>query len=78
MVLASLLTVAMILYNNHVLPESNHRLLNLLIDYLFVRRFGLIAAGLGTFAAYFPPSAALRAASAGAPASVLLSKCPFV
>lgn len=31
-VLASLLTVGMIVYNNHVLPETNHRLLNLLID----------------------------------------------
>jgi lipopolysaccharide export system permease protein len=31
-ILGSLLTVGMILYNNHVLPESNHRLLNLLID----------------------------------------------
>ncbi len=31
-VLASLLTYGMILYNNHVLPESNHKLLNLLID----------------------------------------------
>lgn len=31
-VLASLLTFGMILYNNHVLPESNHKLLNLLID----------------------------------------------
>jgi lipopolysaccharide export system permease protein len=31
-VMASLLTVGMILYNNHVLPESNHKLLNLLID----------------------------------------------
>jgi len=30
--LAALLTVGMILYNNHVLPESNHKLLNLLID----------------------------------------------
>jgi lipopolysaccharide export system permease protein len=30
--LATLLTVGMILYNNHVLPETNHRLLNLLID----------------------------------------------
>jgi lipopolysaccharide export system permease protein len=29
---AVLLTVALVLYNNHVLPESNHRLLNLLID----------------------------------------------
>ncbi len=32
LVLASLLTCGMIFYNNHVLPESNHRLLNLLID----------------------------------------------
>ncbi len=31
-VFAALLTVGMIYYNNHVLPESNHRLLNLLID----------------------------------------------
>ncbi|MDH3215223.1 MAG: LptF/LptG family permease [Candidatus Krumholzibacteria bacterium] len=31
-VMASLLTFGMILYNNHVLPESNHKLLNLLID----------------------------------------------
>ena len=31
-VMATLLTVGMILYNNHVLPESNHKLLNLLID----------------------------------------------
>ena len=31
-VMATLLTFAMIFYNNHVLPESNHRLLNLLID----------------------------------------------
>lgn len=31
-VMATLLTFAMILYNNHVLPESNHKLLNLLID----------------------------------------------
>jgi lipopolysaccharide export system permease protein len=31
-ILASLLTYGMILYNNHVLPESNHKLLNLLID----------------------------------------------
>jgi lipopolysaccharide export system permease protein len=31
-VMASLLTVGMILYNNHVLPESNHRLANLLSD----------------------------------------------
>ncbi|UCG53133.1 MAG: LptF/LptG family permease [Candidatus Latescibacterota bacterium] len=31
-VLASFLTYGMILYNNHVLPESNHKLLNLLID----------------------------------------------
>lgn len=29
---ASLLTVGMILYNNHVLPESNHKLANLLTD----------------------------------------------
>jgi lipopolysaccharide export system permease protein len=32
LVLASLLTCGMIFYNNHVLPDSNHRLLNLLID----------------------------------------------
>jgi lipopolysaccharide export system permease protein len=31
-VMASLLTFGMILYNDHVLPESNHKLLNLLID----------------------------------------------
>lgn len=31
-IVASFLTVGMILYNNHVLPESNHKLLNLLID----------------------------------------------
>jgi lipopolysaccharide export system permease protein len=31
-VMASLLTIGMILYNNHVLPESNHRLANLLSD----------------------------------------------
>ncbi len=31
-VMASLLTCGMIFYNNHVLPESNHRLLNLLLD----------------------------------------------
>jgi lipopolysaccharide export system permease protein len=30
--MASLLTCGMIFYNNHVLPESNHRLLNLIID----------------------------------------------
>jgi lipopolysaccharide export system permease protein len=29
---AALLTGGLVLYNNHVLPESNHRLLNLLID----------------------------------------------
>jgi lipopolysaccharide export system permease protein len=29
---AVILTVGMMLYNNHVLPETNHRLLNLLID----------------------------------------------
>jgi lipopolysaccharide export system permease protein len=29
---AALLTTGLIFYNNHVLPESNHRLLNLLID----------------------------------------------
>src|SRR5512134_1804408 len=29
---AVLLTVGLVMYNNHVLPESNHRLLNLLID----------------------------------------------
>ena len=29
---ASLLAVGLVYYNNHVLPESNHRLLNLLID----------------------------------------------
>ena len=29
---AALLTVGLVYYNNHVLPESNHRLLNLLID----------------------------------------------
>ena len=32
LILASLLTGGMIVYNNHVLPDSNHRLLNLLID----------------------------------------------
>lgn len=31
-ILASLLTVGMVLYNNQVLPESNHRLANLLSD----------------------------------------------
>ncbi|MEJ2721653.1 MAG: LptF/LptG family permease [bacterium] len=31
-IFAALLTGGMIFYNNHVLPESNHRLLNLLID----------------------------------------------
>ena len=31
-VMASLLTCGMIVYNNRVLPESNHKLLNLLID----------------------------------------------
>ncbi|MFQ5511746.1 MAG: LptF/LptG family permease [Candidatus Krumholzibacteriia bacterium] len=31
-VMGSVLTVLMILYNNYVLPESNHKLLNLLID----------------------------------------------
>ncbi|UCH85281.1 MAG: LptF/LptG family permease, partial [Candidatus Latescibacterota bacterium] len=31
-VFAALLTVGMIYYNNHILPESNHKLLNLLID----------------------------------------------
>ncbi|MCI0452899.1 MAG: LptF/LptG family permease [Candidatus Latescibacteria bacterium] len=29
---ATLLAIALVLYNNHVLPESNHRLMNLLID----------------------------------------------
>ncbi len=29
---AAALTVGLVFYNNHVLPESNHRLLNLLID----------------------------------------------
>lgn len=32
LIMASLLTGGMIVYNNHVLPDSNHRLLNLLID----------------------------------------------
>ncbi len=29
---AAFLTIGLMLYNNHVLPESNHRLMNLLID----------------------------------------------
>jgi lipopolysaccharide export system permease protein len=32
LVMSTFLAAGMILYNNHVLPESNHRLLNLLID----------------------------------------------
>jgi len=31
-IFAALLTAGMIYYNNHILPESNHKLLNLLID----------------------------------------------
>jgi lipopolysaccharide export system permease protein len=31
-IFAALLTMGMIYYNNHILPESNHKLLNLLID----------------------------------------------